>query len=152
MLGHPFLRVRIYPVAETYLRSEYCNRRSCWSCTCTGGLDGGNAYAHPTGHLALCSYLLLDATALLGALVAHPERLREGQHSDDARGFRRERDAQADFPLLASAAGRDADPVRDACNGLHLPGGCGCPCWYFNIYADTFLTPQFKTLSPTAFP
>src|SRR5258708_12651555 len=127
MLGHPFLRVRIYPVAETHLRSEYCNRRSCWSCTCTGGLGGGNAYTHPTGHLALCSYLLLDPTALLGTLLAHSERLREGQHSNDARGFSRERDAQADFPLFASTPGRHADPVPYASIGLLLPRFSCCP-------------------------
>ena len=137
MLGHPLLRLCLYTGAETDIGAEYRDRRSGGRCSRPGRLGGCHEYHHLTGHLALRHHLLLDTATLLGALTAHPEGLREGAYSYAARGDGRGRDAQANFPLLAIAAGSDPGVVWHACYGLLLPGGGPCPGRHSGLHVAT---------------
>src|SRR5207244_2571308 len=80
--------------------AEYRYRRRCWSCAGAGRLGSHHERPEPAGYLALRHHLLLDASALLGALAADPERLRESRHTHAARGQGRGGDTAANPVLL----------------------------------------------------
>ncbi len=75
LFRHSLLRLRLHDVAEAVYGAEYCDWRRCRGRAGAGRLGSHHEQPEPASYLALRNHLLLDASALLGALTADPERL-----------------------------------------------------------------------------
>jgi heme A synthase len=80
------LRLRVHARAQADHDAEYRDRRRCRSSAGAGRLGSHRKHPEPASSLDVCHHLLLDATTLLGALAADPERLREGRYPHAAGG------------------------------------------------------------------